>query len=347
MPNFFTEFTTNIETNIFLTAAERAGWQIEVIINGYTDNYTLAEIRKNNLRYRISRGRLSVNSSVSTAISFDKYLTNILLQPFTPYLTHPQKLDLNKLSEAESATAIETFLAQYQKVVIKPLNLNNGIGVTTSLTTLAEVKAAINKVKQLGGKFALMEEHIPITHEYRVMLWKGKIVDVLERIPAHVVGDGESSIGQLIVEKNATRFQKFNTIFEPIIIDGDLDTLLSRQDFTVESVLPAGMYLPVETTCNLSQGGEVKRVDLETIHPEFKKMFEQVYQATWLNYGGADIITPDVTKPPVEGQTVINELNGSPGITLAFYDDLATNRPFMGSRRILEQMEHDPVLIAP
>lgn len=340
MPNFFTPFTSNIETNIFLTAAERFGWQVKVIAK--ENGYALGEISKGQHRYRIINGRISVNSSTSTTISSDKYLTNVVLQPFTPYLTHPQKLLIDELTDAQ----IEDFLARYPKVVVKPVDRNNGLGVTTSLTDLASIKAAIAKLKPLGSKTVLIEEHIDITREYRVMVWKGKIIDVLQRIPAYVIGDGESTIGQLIVEKNATRFKHFNTIFEPINIDDDLDNLLSKQNYTVESILTAGTYLSVETTCNLSQGGEVKRIELETIHPEYQTLFDQAYQATWLNYCGADIITPDITKPPVEGQTVINELNGAPGITLAFYDDLATNRPFLGCQRILEQMENDPVALA-
>ena len=63
-----------------------------------------------------------------------------------------------------------------------------------------------------------------------------------------------------------------------------------------------------------------------------------------MNYCGLDLITPDIEQAPVVGQTVINELNGAPGLTLAFFDDLATNRPFYGMFQLLEKMENDPVI---
>jgi cyanophycin synthetase len=336
MARFFEEFTTNIETNIFLTAAKQTGWKVTVLLTG---DYSIAEIEKNNLRYRISDGTLSVNSSVSTQISRDKYLTNLMLAPHTPYVTQPQKFLIEELKPE----IYQQLLSLYGKLVVKPLDENNGIGVTTSLTTVEQVVRAVEKVKNLGAKNVLIENHVPIHREYRVMLWKGQAMDVLQRIPAYVVGDGSSTIQSLIEQKNQYRVNNFGSLFELINMDEDLNMLLQEQNLDLTTVLPAEKYLTVETTCNLSQGGEVKRIELETLHPEFKAIFAAVYQATWLNYCGLDLITPDVTQAPVSGQTVINELNGAPGMTLAFFDDVATNRPFLGALRTLERLETDPV----
>ena len=111
----------------------------------------------------------------------------------------------------------------------------------------------------------------------------------------------------------------------------------------LQSVPTKNEYISLKTTCNLSQGGEVKRIDISQIHPEYFDIFRKIYEATWMNYCGADLITHDITQAPEVGRTVINELNGGPGITLAFFDDVATNRMFYGVSQILEMMEKDPV----
>ncbi|MFZ1721588.1 MAG: hypothetical protein WAU07_03730 [Microgenomates group bacterium] len=336
MRNLFKKFTENIESNIILTAAELKGWEVRVLLNGAKP---LSEIRKNNLIYRVLQGRFSVNSSISTSISSDKFLTQSILEKAQLYGTNAKLYTISELGDEECATLLQMF----SKVVVKPVDENNGIGITVGLTDLESIKRAIKKVSDLGSKQVLIEQHIDTISEYRVILWKGQIVDVLHRIPAYVAGNGASTIQELIEQKNAYRYENFGTVFEPIIIDEDLNLLLAKSGKSLSTILPADSHLTVKNTCNLSQGGEVKRIDPALVHPEYRDIFKKIYQETWLNYCGADLITPDIQSAPIPGKTAVNELNGGPGITLAFYDDVATDRMYYGMFELLARMERDPV----
>ncbi len=338
MRHLFKNFTENIESNIILTAAELRGWEVSVLLNGTTP---LSEIRKNELVYRVLGGRFSVNSSISTSISNNKFLTQSLLEKAHVYGTNAKLYSISELSDQECQALLEKF----SKLVVKPVDQNNGVGITVGLIDLASIKRAINKVSELGSKQVLIEQHIDTISEYRIILWKGEIIDVLHRIPAFVVGDGVSTIQQLIEQKNAYRFENFGTVFEPIIIDEDLSMLLAGTGNSLDSVLPENGYLSVKNTCNLSQGGEVKRIDPLSVHPDYRDIFKRIYEKTWLNYCGADLITPDIHAAPIPGKSAINELNGGPGITLAFYDDVATNRMYFGMFQLLAKMESDPVQV--
>lgn len=335
MTNLPKVFVDNLETNILLTAAEIAGWQVAVT-HGKEAN--LVTISKNGQTYRAIRSFLSVNDAVGIAIAANKYITHLVLSRATPFVTHPEKLQISELTDEH----IQKLLQKYSKLVVKPLDENNGIGVTTSLTSVETVKKAVGKISQLGHLTVLIENHIDIVNEYRVILWKGRAIDIFRRIPAFVVGDGHSNVKELIDQKNHYRFTELHNLFEPIKLDDDCVELLKKSALTPESVIPKGMNLTLETTCNLSQGGETERVDLASIHQGYLDLFMTIYHETGLNYVGADLISPDLVNPPQLDKTAINELNSAPGPTIGVFADMAINKPFWGYRKLLAAIEADP-----
>ncbi len=334
----FTHFT---QTDIFLTAAEKKGWNIQVLSK---NPYPLAEISKNALYYRIFSETLSLNISTSSTISRNKYVTQLMFQKFLPeYATDAQIFFIDKLSDTE----IQQLLKKHHRLVVKPVDGNNGVGVSTNLQTIDQVRAAIETVRQLHTNLVLIENHIDTTSEYRIILWKGQILDVLERIPAYIIGDGQHSVQELIDQKNQYRQSHFDIAFSPIDIDHNVFFTLNQNGFTLGTILKKNQRLQLKPTCNFSRGGEVKRVPIHTIHPKYIQAFLKIYQITWQTYTGVDLITPDISKTPVLGKTVINELNSGPQPDLTFYDDLIQGTPFEGMYHILEKMEIDPVKAAP
>ncbi len=328
--------TDFIETNIFYTVAKTMGWNVEVLI---AQRNPLIELRKNELTYRIWMGGISVNSNVSTKISKDKHLTSQILKKVIPYATDAKVFVINNITKS----VFDELITTHPKLVVKPIDENNGLGITTAIESWLDFQAAMERVEKLGHTEVLVENHVEAVSEYRVILWKGKPIDAILRLNANVIGDGQSTIESLINQKNAFRHEKFGTLFEDIVIDESLKAFIKTKSLTINSVPQAGESVIVRDMCNLSQGGETKRVSLDTIHQEYREMFKKVYESTWLNYCGVDLITPNITQKPEVGQTVINELNAAPGITLACFADLAEDRPFYGARQILHHMETEPV----
>lgn len=328
-------FVAHKDGNILLTGAERAGWQVTVT---HGPEANLGLIAKNGHRYQTLRGVLAINNSVATQISKNKYLTNTVLKDRTPFVTHPELWSIADVTDQ----AIQKYLDTYTKVVVKPVNENEGVGVTTSLTSIDAVKRAIDKIVSIGHRTFLIENHVETVNEYRVMLWKDKVIDILHRTPAYVIGDGRSTVEELVVQKNEYRVNRYKNVFPPIKMDQDYHDFLARQDMSSTSVLKEGKHFTLETTCNLAQGGETERVDLETVHPAFFDLFKIVFEVTNLNHCGVDVISPNLTDAPIEGKTAINELNSAPGCTAAYYADLATDRAFYGVEKLLNAIEQDP-----
>ncbi len=328
-------FVAHKDGNILLTAAERLGWQVDVT-HGKEAN--LAKISKNGRTYQVLRGIISVDDSVAISIATDKYLTNMVLKDATAFITHPQMFDCETVSDQE----ISSILNKYPKVVVKPVDENEGVGITTSLTTVSGVKSAIQKVIGLGIKKILIENHVETVNEYRIMLWKGEVFDILKRIPAYVVGNGKSTIKELIEEKNYEREHQYDNIFAPIKSDEDCLNFLAKNSLSMGTVLEFERRLTLESTCNLAQGGETERISLDMVHEEYFKLFRQVYKATRLNHCGVDLISPDLTNPPRDGSTAINEINSAPACTVAYFADLKNDTPFYGAEKFLRLVENDP-----
>lgn len=341
MPNL-TVFTQYTENDIFLNAAALNGWDVQLIT---PDPESIAQLRKGDRVYRVHcpASRISVNTSVSTAISSNKFLTNQILSGVTPYVADTRLFDTDALTQQQ----IEELLQKHSVLVAKPTNENNGIGVSTNLRSVAEVQKAVDQIKKLGSKKLIIENHVTAHKEYRVIVWKGKIVDVIERIPAYVLGDGHSTVAALIEAKNAFRVEKFAQMSFPILVDVDLQRNLADQQKSVDYVPADGERVVLRNMCNMMQGGETSRIDLSVVHPAYVELFMLIYQRTWLNYYGADLMTIDIAQPPEVGVTIINELNASPGFPANYFADLAEDRPFYGATQLLKMMEQDPPSLIP
>lgn len=331
-----TKYADHYETNVWLSAAEKRGWEIEVI----SKEKSYAVIKKNGLKYQIIRGSISANSKTSSMISTDKYLTNAALKNHVANITKPTEFNIDEVTDQN----IIELLDEHKKLVVKPLDTNNGIGVTTSITDLEGVKRAIERIEKLGLKRIIIENHINVVHEYRIILWKGKMLDVVERIPAFVTGDGTSTIEELIKEKNQMRLEKFGDFLDLIEFDNELTHFLAQKNLTLQSIPSKDEVVSVRQMCNMSQGGESKRIPLDEFHPKYKDIFKKIYKSTWLNYCGLDLICSDISAEPNPEFSVINEINGAPGPSLSFYADVIEERPLYGAQLILDSMENDPVL---
>ena len=95
-------------------------------------------------------------------------------------------------------TAVQAALSIGYPVVIKPLNANHGRGVSINLTKNEQVISAfIEAKKHRGGQVILVESFVK-GFDHRMLVVNNELVAVAKRVPGHVVGDGKSSIAELI-----------------------------------------------------------------------------------------------------------------------------------------------------
>ena len=81
-------------------------------------------------------------------------------------------------------------------VVIKPLDGNHGRGVVLNITDDAALEAGYDVAKAESRSGYLQVESFITGNDYRFLVVGGRIAAVAERVPAHVIGDGQQHRGR-------------------------------------------------------------------------------------------------------------------------------------------------------
>jgi len=223
----------------------------------------------------------------------------------------PRGTVINYLDELEEATQQ---VGGYP-IVIKPLDGNHGRGITIDIRTREEAAAAYDAAKEVSR--SVIVERYYLGRDHRVLVVDFKVVAVAERVPAHVVGDGKSTIEQLIERTNQDphRGEGHDNVLTRIELDRTSWQILERQGYSLETVVPRGEICYLRATANLSTGGiAVDRTD--DIHPENIWLAQRVAKIIGLDIAGIDIVTQDISRPLREVDGVIVEVNAAPGFRM-------------------------------
>jgi cyanophycin synthetase len=213
----------------------------------------------------------------------------------------------------ESALAIAREIGY--PVILKPLAGNQGRGISPRLDDEAALVAAWERGGERHGAM-VVERHVE-GRDHRVLVVNGKLVAVAERVPAHVVGDGRSSIGELIdeVNRDPRRGPGHGNVLTSIPIDEATHEYLAAHGLTLASVPSEGEMVPLRPTANLSTGGtSIDRTD--EIHPDNVTACEMAAGVIGLDIAGLDVLTPEISVPFKENGAVIIEVNAVPGIRM-------------------------------
>ena len=193
--------------------------------------------------------------------------------------------------------------------VMKPNSGSHGRNVTMNIRSLKEFRTALMAV----GNSAIFEEQIE-GKDYRLLTVGDSLAAATERKPAHVVGDGMSTVKQLVAQKNELRRENPSTRKHLIsLVDR---TCLAQQELGVESVPGKGVEVRLQSVANIGSGGEAYDRTAE-VHPEFVHICEQVSPLIGgTEVLGIDIIAQDISKAPDLQKWAILELNANPDIDL-------------------------------
>jgi cyanophycin synthetase len=173
--------------------------------------------------------------------------------------------------------------------------------------------------------------------DHRVLVVNGKVVAVAERVPAHVTGDGISSIRDLVeqVNRDPRRGPGHGTVLTALPLDQPTEGVLARQGLALDSVPVAGQRVFLRATANLSTGGtSIDRTD--EIHPDNVTACEMAAGVVGLDIAGLDVLTPDISVPFEENGAVIIEINAAPGIRM--HEHPSEGRPRHVAAAILDML---------
>jgi cyanophycin synthetase len=211
-------------------------------------------------------------------------------------------------------------------IVLKPLDGNHGKGASINVKTWEDALAGMEFAKKYGRK-VIVEKFIT-GHDFRVLVIDNKMVAAAQRVPAHVVGDGKSTISQLIEEtnKDPRRGYGHENVLTEITIDRDTTDLLEKRGYSLDTVPAKEEVVYLKSTANLSTGGT--SIDItDMIHPENVFLAERIARVIGLDVCGIDIMAKNLTQPLKETGGVILEVNAAPGFRmhLAPSEGLARN----------------------
>ncbi len=291
----------NVHLAYYIQAADKLGIEYKIVIHSL-----LAEFKIDNKHWYIINTVTPLTSSPSSTICKRKQLTNTVLKEHGIPVPNQENL-------YSPIDAIK-FFSKYKDIVIKPTQQLGGKGVCILPQTEEQVVKAYNiafeeshsktNSKVIGEEFVKGEN-------YRFLVIGEKVIGIVRRKAAHIIGDGTHTIKQLIDLSNE---EKEKLILKPIIIDNEVNLKLQRENLNLDSIPEKNKEVILRYNCNLTTGGTTEEC-MNEVHDYYKQIAIKAIKAVDLEFGGVDIIAKDISKPDT---MVINEINYNPGLRLHY-----------------------------
>jgi len=245
-------------------------------------------------------------------ICYDKSVTRSVLEE--------KNLPIAKGFTINSSDSLEVwesvFNALQKPLAIKQTSGSHGDGIFLNIETLADFKT---KVATIFSDFelsddgkALVEEMIQ-GKEYRIIATNEKVVAVMFRQPASVIGDGTLTIQELITEKNKEPIRNLSQKLYPHIpINEEVIQTLKKQHMELSTVPTVNQVIQLRFHSNIMAGGDAYDVT-DDIHPSVAEIaIKTVQSIPGLPFSGIDFMTTDITKDQAFEQHAIIEVNANP-----------------------------------
>ncbi|MDD2916610.1 MAG: ATP-grasp domain-containing protein [Candidatus Gracilibacteria bacterium] len=296
----------SVSSQVLKEEAEKLGLKVEVLV----PEKNLFLVKGKNKEVLFKSTDFGVNSALGKKITDDKELTYKLLEKYgapiakTFYIYNHEfpNFDWTKLSDF------------HFPVIIKPIDEAHGNGVCMNIVSISELQ------KKLESSFAdyakmIVQEQIS-GDECRVLVVLGEVVVGLHRVPPFIIGDGKSTLHELIDNENKTnplRQQNYSAPLSLIKADSELVDYVSKQGYSLDDIIPSNTKLQLRGNSNLGTGGTI--IDItEMLHEDTKKLCVSIAEKFQLGICGVDILSSDFSKPLSESGGVILEINSTPGI---------------------------------
>ncbi|MGH2764516.1 MAG: cyanophycin synthetase [Actinomycetota bacterium] len=286
---------------------EAAGRDIPVI---RLNEASLVQLGQGTYQRRIRATMTSSTPALAVDIASDKNLTNRLLA--AAGLPVPKSEIVRTEEEAVAAARRFGF-----PVVTKPLDGNHGRGVGLELEDDPSVRTGFERAAVESRRGLVVVESFVTGNDYRVLVIGGHMVAVAQRVPAHVTGDGEHTVRELveITNQDPRRGIGHEKVLTRIKIDRDAEELVRKGGYELDGIPPEGETVKLAETGNMSTGGISIDRTWEA-HEENVEIAEEAARVVGLDVAGIDFLTPDISQPVRETGGAIVEVNAAPGFRM-------------------------------
>ncbi len=272
------------------------------------NKYSLVQLGYGANQKRIQATVTSETSSIGVEIACDKEDTKFLLEQAEVEV--PRGDIISRESSLEDACRYIGY-----PLVIKPIDGNHGRGITVDIQNYEDAVVAFHAAKEVSRR--VIVEKFVTGEDYRLLVINNILVAAAIRTPAHVIGDGKSTIKELvdIVNSDPRRGYGHENVLTMITMNSLTQTIIKDAGYTEDSILKEGERLILKDTANLSTGGTAEDVT-DIVHPANVSMAERISKIIDLDICGIDIMTSDITKPLSETGGAVLEVNAGPGFRM-------------------------------
>lgn len=267
-------------------------------------------------------------SAIAETISRDKHLTRSLLA--AAGVPVPEGKVVRSPEEAWEVASEDIGLP----VVVKPVDGNHGRGVCLDLRTREEVFEAW-QLAEPEGSGVMVERFVPGV-EHRLLVVGSKVQAAVRGETAWVVGDGKSTIQQLIdaqLNRVPWRGTHEDAPYNLIRLRDDPVCLfdIRRQGLEGPDSVPAeGQRVLVQ------RNGNAIHDCTDLVHPEVAATAVLAARVIGLDVAGIDLVAEDISRPLEEQRGAIVEVNAGPGLLMHLRPATGTPRPV--GEAIVEQV---------
>ena len=215
------------------------------------------------------------------------------------------------ISEQEGADLIR----KYGQLIVKPQQASLSNGLTLGITNMSTLLSAISNAREFdkGDGSVLIQQQIQ-GEEVRFTVLNGTVVAALLRQTPRVVGDGVTTVAQLIRAENDDRAKIVDSLAGyPLLSEENIDLNLLMS----EVILEKGEILELSRATMIKDGASVYNV-LPEVHPSYVDIAKKSATALGARYLVVDIFIDDYTRAHTPGTAYFNEFNVAPVLKL-FY----------------------------
>ncbi|MEZ4803361.1 MAG: cyanophycin synthetase [Gelidibacter sp.] len=274
------------------------------------NKYSLCQLGYGANQKRIQATVTSETSSIGVELACDKEDTKYLLEQAE--VQTPRGDIIRRESSLEEACRYVGF-----PLVVKPVDGNHGRGITVNIKNYEDALIAFRSAKESSKSGAIIIEKYITGDDYRLLVINHKLVAAAVRTPANVIGDGKSTIQQLIdeVNKDPRRGYGHENVLTQITVNDLTQSIIKANGYTLDSILEKDKRLLLKDTANLSTGGTAEDVT-DIVHPANVFMAERISKIIDLDICGIDVMTTDISKPLEETGGAVLEVNAGPGFRM-------------------------------
>lgn len=272
------------------------------------NRYSLCQLGYGANQKRIQATVTSETSSIGVELACDKEDTKYLLEQAEVQV--PRGDIISRESSLEEACRYVGF-----PLVVKPIDGNHGRGITVNIKNYEDALTAFREAKEVSRK-VIIERYVT-GEDYRLLVINNVLVAAAKRTPARVIGNGKSTIKELVdeVNKDPRRGYGHENVLTQITINNLTKTILAAKGYTEDSVPKKDEIVILKDTANLSTGGTAEDVT-DIVHPSNVSMAERISKIIDLDICGIDIMTTDISKPLEETDGAVLEVNAGPGFRM-------------------------------